>query len=624
MTRRLLGELMKKLLFIITILTIYMSTNADTITIKNETDFDLYAGIYYYQKNADLAGDVKLVPAHKEEKFERPGMKGVPILGPSRYLGFSINKDDLKKQLTSSAFHLIGNTTIGPEQGSTFYIVMEKGHFEGLNFLEWHARPLLQKLSGVVDALDDLTLGMIRRKYLSSHPEANNPVMVRQSTALPNDEIAYRQARKPIAKVALEKLLGMKLADNEVPEIGISGSGGGYRAMLGTAGAADAAESLINASMYFAGLSGSTWWLGPWMHSGLTPKNFAATIPPKITRDFVSAPSDVGNLAKSLLLRFAFKQPISPVNIYGRLLAVNILTGLKNGPFDIYLADQAQRVRNGQSVFPIYTAVATKLPYQWVEFTPFECGGDYFGGYIPISAFGAPFLNGKMEYFTPPFNLHYILAITGSAFAARLSQALGMFAGQIPIAPVRNALLSGAEELEIGKFRASAAKVFNWTYGMRPLPRAQQRLISVVDGGIAYNLPLEALLRRKVNVIIILDYSDAPPGSELKKAETDLRARGFVLPPINYGGIENKRASVFKDPRNPAAPVIIYIPLTKNSKYPQLDPKDCMKSWCGTFSLSYPLDKSQLLMGLGKQNMTDALPTIIQELRAYVLNKRKK
>ena len=165
-------------------------------------------------------------------------------------------------------------------------------------------------------------------------------------------------------------------------------------------------------------------------------------------------------------------------------------------------------------------------------------------------AFGSPFLNGKRTYFTPPFSLHYILAITGSAFAARLSQTLGVIGKSIPIEPLKKALVNGAESLEIGKFRVSAAKVFNWTYGMRGLPRAQQELISLIDGAISYNLPLEALLRRKANIIIILDNSSsAVVGAELQKAEKDLRSRGFAFPAIDYKNLESKIVSVFKDPK---------------------------------------------------------------------------
>lgn len=616
----------EKFLFFIGAALMASGIRADKITVKNESDFDWYVGIYYYQtKKTERSGTSKLIPARTSEVFERPPSKGLPLIGPERYLAFSLNPGDLKEQLTSSEFHLLGNTKIGTEQGTTFYLALEKGHFAGFNPLEWKVvEPLKKKLAGIVDTLDDLVLGQIRRKYTIG-PYATMRAAVRQGTSLPPQEIEYRNKRKNTVKAELENFLGMRIADNEVPVIGIAASGGGYRAMLGTAGAAIAAEQLLRCSYYIAGLSGGTWFIGPWMQSGLTPSAFAATIPPKITRDFVSAPADVVHLFQSLLMRFAFKQPLSPVNIFGRLLAVNIMTGIKNGLFNTYLSDQAEMVKDGKSIFPIYTAVATKLPYQWVEFTPYEMGGDYFGGYIPMWAFGAPFLDGQQQYYTPPFNLHYILAITGSAFAARLSQALGLFEKKIPIEALRKALVSGAEELSIGKYRIAAAKVFNWTYGMKSLPRAQHELISLVDAGIAYNLPLEALLRRKVDFLLILDFSDAEyVGQELEKAEKELRARGFALPPIEYKGLENNNISVFKDPRNPAAPTILYIPLIKNARYPALDPNDCMKTWCGTFSLSYPEDKSNLLMQLTKRTMEDVLPVIKQELRAYVQNKRKK
>ena len=350
---------------------------ADTITIKNRSDFDIYAAVYYFDKVADLKSDVKLLPAQKEVQFERPSFS---LLGPSRYVAFSFNKGDLREQLTSSEFHLTGNTTVGTEQGSTFYITFDRGELRGFNILEWKViEPLKKKVGWIIDMVDDLTLGQIRREYEDS-PFAKIDAVVRQSKDIPEQERAYKAARLPKVKAVIEKLLNMKLADNEVPIIAFSASGGGYRAMLGAAGSASGAGDLIDAAFYFAGLSGGTWFLGPWEQSQLSAEAFAATIPAKIARDFVSVPSDIGQLIQYLLMRLAFKQPISPVNIYARLLAASILSGLKNGPFDIYLHDQANLIKGGDAIFPIYTAIATKLPYQWIEFTPYEMGGGLFWG----------------------------------------------------------------------------------------------------------------------------------------------------------------------------------------------------------------------------------------------------
>lgn len=445
---------------------------------------------------------------------------------------------------------------------------------------------------------------------------------VRESNDIPELEYTYLFYRTPKVKAALEKLLEMKLEDDDVPIIAFCASGGGYRSMLATAGFIAGAEDLIDGSVYFSSLSGSTWFLGPWLLSVLKPAAFAQTIPPKITQPFVRVPAELGNLVLSLIKKLAYKQPISPLNLYGRLLALDIMQGIKNGPFGTYIFDQTDQLAFGNSIFPIYTAVATKLPYQWVEFTPYEMGGDYFGGYIPVWAFGSPFLDGARQYYTPPLSFHYILAIAGSAFAARLSQSLEEIGKAIPVEPIRKALIDGAEILSIGKYRAFAAKVFNWTYGMKHLPRAQQKVMSIIDGGIAYNLPLETLLRRKANIIIILDNSASTfVGEELQKAQMELRARGFAFPHIDYTNIATNTISVFKDPTQPTAPVILYMPLIKNPSYP-LDPQECLAGWCGTFSLQYPEDKSQLLMGLTRKNMEDAKPIIIDEIKKYILSRR--
>ena len=444
---------MKKILFLLLSLMPCSVLFADTITVKNKSDFDLYVGIYYYQKNADLASDIKLIPHGQEARFERPPSKGLPVLGPKRFLVFSLNQGDLKKQLSSSEFHLVGNTTIGTEQGTTFYLDLSQGHFQGYNILEWKIfEKIKEKAGGAISALDDSTLGMIRRRYLDN-PLAKIPaVSVRTSKGLAPQEIMYLERRTPKVRAKLEQMLGMRLADSDVPTISLCLSGGGYRAMLGSAGSVWGMGDLINTVTYISGVSGGSWFEGPWIQSGLSPAEFADQLPSKITTDFLKIPSDITDIVQNLVMRMAFKQPLSPVNIYGRLLAKHILAGIQNGPYNVYLHDQIKRIENGDWPLPIYNAVATKLPYQWVEFTPYEMGGDYFGGYIPMWSFGSPFLNGLRQYYTPPFTLSYILGITGSAFAARLMQVISEMSHKIPVAAVREALTKVMEEQEIGRF----------------------------------------------------------------------------------------------------------------------------------------------------------------------------
>src|SRR5581483_9278621 len=59
---------------------------------------------------------------------------------------------------------------------------------------------------------------------------------VRTGSELNLDEINFLQVRRPYVKKNLEKLLNMKLRDDQVPTIALCTSGGSYRAMLSTLG----------------------------------------------------------------------------------------------------------------------------------------------------------------------------------------------------------------------------------------------------------------------------------------------------------------------------------------------------------------------------------------------------
>ena len=294
-----------------------------------------------------------------------------------------------------------------------------EGNVRGHNILEWKViEPLREKTGAIFTSLDEFTLNLIRRQY-QDDPFAHIPVTIRIGDALQPEEIAYQRARRPKVKAALEEWLGMRLSDEEMPVIALCSSGGGLRSALGTAGSFWGAGKLEQATFYVSAFSGGTWFLGPYIASGLTASEFAQQFPDKIKSSLLLG-FDPVELAKMVLVRYAFHQPISLVNIFGLLLSRQILTGLPHGPYKTFLYDQAELIKNGDTIFPIYVAVLTKLPYQWIEFTPFEVAG--VGAHIPVWAFGAPFQNGSLVYYTPPFNLGYILAIAGSAFCSSLNR----------------------------------------------------------------------------------------------------------------------------------------------------------------------------------------------------------
>lgn len=594
-------------------LTSFATAHAQTLTVHNKTNFDLYAATYYFKNTADRFSEVFVIPEGGSATFAHMPLK---FAGPRRKLVFSINKDDLKPRLTSSEYHILGHMSVGA--GKEFYISAESGSFKGYNYLQWRASHLFSQTIGVINKkVDEVILGQIRRSAIKDpafDSIRNVQVRVRESTSIPDQEKAYLLAREAKVREAIGKLTGKTPLSGSTPKIGMCESGGGYRAMLGSLGSLQGAQQsgLLSATTYVSALSGSTWTLGPWLASGWTLDELRIRLIEKVKTDFLRVPFSLSEITKNLLMRTAFHQPITALNLYAKILANNLLRDVPGGPFDLYIHQQADRIKSGDWIFPIYTTVTTKLPYQWIEFTPYEVGSDYLGGYIPVWAFGAPFVHGEMKYFTPPYSLPYVLAICGSAFSARLSQIAEMAAKKIPFESIRDALTDKAQEVVVGRTRASAAQIYNWTYGMHPLPRAQQEIIKVIDGGISYNLGLEALLRRNTDIIIINDFSASDNvGGELKKAETDLRARGFALPPINYDNIDKRRFSVFKDSTRSDVPTIIYIPFAQ-----ELRP--CLDSWCGTFTFKYSGDDANTLIDESKKAMLDAAPTIANIIKEWV------
>ncbi len=612
------GELMKKGSILILLV---MGGPIMAITVSNRSEFAVYGATYYMRKEAERVGEIAVIEPGEKVRFDRPGLASLK----RRTFVFSLNKEDLKDMLTSSEYHLLPHFPIG--YGNRFYIALSGGSLKGYNYAQWKVlAPLRQQVSGVTSKLDEVTLGRLRKRYLGSTPSLGQQrvVTVRKSTSLPRQEEEFLAKRRAHIRPALEEWLGMRITDQEVPVIALAGSGGGYRAMLGYVGALIGAEDsgVLDVLSYTASLSGSTWALGPWVSSGWSLDEFKEVLLEKIETDITRFSPDMPALLNELLMRMSFRQPLTVVNLYGWILGQNLMADFPKGPHHTYMHDQASRIQDGSRPMPIYTAVATKLPYQWVEFTPWEVGGDYFGGYIPIWAFGAPFLDGAMRYFTPPYSLSFILAICGSAFAARLARITKEIEEKIPFGPVRNALSIGMEETAVGKHRVSAARVFNWTWGMRPLPRAQQEIIKLIDAGIAYNVPLEPLYRRKADIILVTDFSAGEPAGELRKAERELKAQGYKVPKISYEGIMQRPFTVFKDEDDPSTPVIIYFPHVGNPGYSTFDPKECMGSWCSTFNFTYLRHQAEQLIGLSKHAIKGAADDIRDEIRQWIEARR--
>jgi cytosolic phospholipase A2 len=597
---------------------------ADMVTVHNQTDFDINFGTYYYLSPvwAKRVGDIKDIPGGQAIALDRPRRE----LLLDRQLIFSLNSGDLKSRLSDDEYKILRTVNIGDTQGSNFYIDLNKGHLAGYNFLEWKVvQPIRKRVQEVSTIFDNQTWGQLRKKF-EKHPYGTMEATVRTSTSLPDQEKAYLRTRMPHVKTAVESMLGTKLHDNEVPRIAFCCSGGGYRAMIATLGSFIGADSfgLLKSSIYMAGLSGSTWFIAPWTHSGATLQDFKKQLIPIVQRDIFKVSLNYNQLLEVLLQKVAFGQPISLVDVYGAVLAYKLLAKGSGNPYDINLSSHIQRIAMGTWLYPIYTAV-TELPYVWVEFTPYEIGSNDLGGYIPSWSFGRRFLQGKSQDRAPSQSLGYLMGIWGSAFAANVKEIVHNFEQAIQYEQLRGVLKVGLDVTRLGKQRFSSAQVLNFTYGMLKLLRGQEEVLTLVDAGLSFNLPLPPLMRkeRAVDIIIVLDASSPiNKGEELQKAQTYLKAKGIKIPPINYEAINSSIYSVFYDPEDTSIPTIIYMPLVKNSNYSNFDPLSCSKDYCSTFNFSYTAAQFEELSGLTEFNMKESKDSIIKAIRRVVEAKR--
>ena len=175
-------------------------------------------------------------------------------------------------------------------------------------------------------------------------------------------------------------------------------------------------------------------------------------------------------------------------------------------------------------------------------------------------------------------------------------------------------------------------------YHLPTSPIKDKKIIKLVDAGIEFNLPYppisgERSEERKADVIIFLDYSgDITSLTELKKCEDYARDKGLKFPIINYTGVAEKAVSVFKDENDPEVPVVIYLPLIKETALWQeyrnkpgfeqfqkyldtFDPVQCeKKDFCSTFNFQYNPEQAEQLSAQAEFNLRASMDKIVEAI----------
>jgi cytosolic phospholipase A2 len=327
---------------------------------------------------------------------------------------------------------------------------------------------------------------------------------------------------------------------------------------------------------------------------------------------------------------------------------------------------------DGVLPFPIYIAIETTLlPYEWIEFNPFEMGSSYLSAYIPVWAFGRTFNNGTSTNRPPQQTLGYLLDIFGSAFEITLQDALLNSASAISLimknipSLVKN--IFGATEasgiiqdiLEVilptllqdfftkwlqtisgtplPQLLLSPAWQPNYTSGITNNPFATQSKLTLVDAGIDFNIPVPPLLRaaRAIDIIIIYDtsatlssqpLSSTPLAQALAGAQKYAQDRGLKFPPIapiDYSRAGKELVSIFKDPNDPKTPTVIYMPSIANSAYtPAFDIRACiLNGYCATANFNYTQSQAQQLSAFSRFALLQNITAIKQTIQGKINSK---
>ena len=541
---------------------------------------------------------------------------------------------------------------------------------------------IVQELYQTGVSVTDTILQQIRvtiNSFVDKNPYYGRSATVRrfaQEFEMAPEEVAYAQVRSAKAKQAIERLIGKPISDVAMPRVGICCSGGGFRAMCALAGALTELEKqgILDASLYLATLSGATWAVAPWAITALSYQAFVGDFKKRVSRAVLGAPlnqklemlASISSLVADVIIKKLvmndllveglgveqnFGGVFSAIDLYGILLGASLFTPeqLKNY-INLNLASMEPMVKDGQKPLPIFTAVHPRDRvcgvYDWYEFTPFEVASYASRGAAPAWAWGRPFNGGDSVAYPSPISLGECMAIFGSAFSVSFEEAYRH--NFLPVGPV-NDLLKGfidktaRVQLELAKGLGVDSMACNnrppfgvsWENNfMYQLPGhlTKRRQVPFVDAGIAFGVPVVPLMYRDLDLIIVFDVAESLDAHEFLANEDYARLHSLPFPRLDRTVSKNdpKRLainehvySVFDDgPNNTKAPIVMYLPLTKNPNYSAFDPRDTSKNgFLNTFNLSYTPEQIDLLSGLYAQGVRDVTPEI-KNILSQIVNRK--
>jgi len=499
---------------------------------------------------------------------------------------------------------------------------------------------------------------------ITQNPYKNLKATVRCGDPICQSELSFRDKRFPLIKEAQEKMLSMSLDPEDVLEIGFSMSGGGWRAMLCSVGSCSGANKigLLNCVMHVAGLSGSTWFIAPWVYSGMHIEAYRERVI-KVASEGIDLQTfdEITPLVDSVLIKFAFSEPLNIIDLYGGLLANSLFRGLKGDPHCAYVSEQIANVMSGRFPLPVYTATLGERMKDefWFEFTPFEVGCRWLNAYVPTWAFGRHFKRGLSKDYAPEQSAGFLCAIFGSAFAADLEDLYEIiidgleaptFMGYIPFGEqIFDAIKKVFEKLaytDFGDLRIAWARVPNFVYKMHGMPHNSYKELKLVDAGLDFNNPAFVTYRKPPygdapDIIFIFDAGAGVAFEELQMLVDYAKYHGLKFPNIEPCEVDKHIISIFKDDDDIEVPVVVYMPrlnglslLTRNNYKGWYDyyldlldgfdiEQACNSGFAETFNFDYTPKEAETIVAMTEFNIISAAETIKKTMKERIEAKRK-
>lgn len=657
---------------------IFCDLKSEEIKLINGTDASLFSAVYYVKNDVAMRqGDIVVIATQQELSLQKPDRK----LFADRDVIVSFTASDLSPILNKADYQRLSKINVGTISGM----------FKGNEILVYRdeGRLVLKKSGGFSDLFvqtkNNVVAGLvtpirffIKRDQMAIRQNRyrNQAGIVRLGKNLSDKELAYLANRDQHVKTSLARYLSINesvLQGKPPLKIGMVCSGGGFRAMVSTLGFLSGATQigLMDITTYIAALSGSTWAVGSWISYNQPLEVVRQRLMENIQKNISEFTQDEIKLAiDSILVRFAYDQPFTLVDIFGLALGNRLFAQFGNQRHTISLIDQYAVVADGHMPFPLYATVegraAALLPNVWAEqdggvsahkpwfeLNPVEVGTTAYqnGMYVGAEFFGRDWLNGTTINDAPGIAMEKVLADCGSAFAVAQKELLDKLEKAIDNEMIRTYFRGFLHVTGIREKYGEQSLMFtlgeeeNPFYKMPGSSLENEKFLKLKDAGLGHsNLPFALLSGdrpgRAMDILFFFD-SSASLGKgdpkEFEKVEKYARLYGLKYPAIDYTNITKKTISIFKSD-DPTVPVVVYMPLCNDSALvhsliqqpqfsafsglPLFDPAKCIaQEFCSTFNFVYKLSESKMLTQLTEFNVR-ANESIIKDVIKDVVRRK--